>query len=128
MIFFPNVDGKCFGWSWSKYERGQSALWTLNLTVSQEWTDGINWCFACWYKFTEIRSWGGQGQIWVWPVWSLDSKTRLLSRKVSHSAKFEGRPQMFLTLSFRELIVWFWLIVWKQGKKGHISIMSVQSS
>ena len=35
MIFLPKVVGKCFGWSWSKYGCGQSALWTLNLTVSK---------------------------------------------------------------------------------------------
>ena len=23
--------------------------------VSQEWTDGINWFSACWYKFTQIK-------------------------------------------------------------------------
>ena len=32
-------------------------LWTLKLTVSQEWVDGINWIFACWYRFTKIKSW-----------------------------------------------------------------------
>ena len=40
---------------------------TLKLTVPEEWTDGINWFFACWYKFSKTRSWskkflGGQGQ------------------------------------------------------------------
>ena len=24
-------------------------------TLSQEWTDGINWYFACWYKFMQIK-------------------------------------------------------------------------
>ena len=36
---------------------GQSGLWTLKFTVSQEWTDGINWFFACWYKFMQIKRW-----------------------------------------------------------------------
>ena len=35
----------------------QSCYWTLKLTVSEEWTDGINWFFACWYRFTKIKSW-----------------------------------------------------------------------
>ena len=35
----------------------QSGLWALKLIVSQEWTDGINWFFACWYNFTEIKKW-----------------------------------------------------------------------
>ena len=34
---------------------GQSGLWTLKLTVSQEWTNGINWYFACWYYFMQIK-------------------------------------------------------------------------
>ena len=36
---------------------GQSCYGTLKLTVSEEWTDGINWFFACWYRFTKIKSW-----------------------------------------------------------------------
>ena len=36
---------------------GQSSNGTLKLTVSEEWTDGINWFFACWYRFTKIKSW-----------------------------------------------------------------------
>ena len=30
---------------------------TLKLTVSQKWTDEINWFFACWYKFSKTKSW-----------------------------------------------------------------------
>ena len=42
---------------------GQAGLWTLKLTVSQEWPDGINWFFASWYKFTQIKRWmSGHGQ------------------------------------------------------------------
>ena len=33
----------------------QYSLWTLKLTVSQEWMDGINWFFAYWYKFMQIE-------------------------------------------------------------------------
>ena len=36
---------------------GQSGLWTLKLTVSQECINGINWFFACWYNFMQIKSW-----------------------------------------------------------------------
>ena len=32
-------------------------LWTLKLTVSQEWTDGMKWFLACWYKFMQIKRW-----------------------------------------------------------------------
>ena len=50
------------------------------LTVSQEWTDGINcFFFPCWYKFTQIKRWlkifGGEHvQKWLWPNWWQDSK------------------------------------------------------
>ena len=44
---------------------GQSSLWTLKLTVSQEWKDGINWFFAI-FLVGMIKK--------VWPVWSWDSK------------------------------------------------------
>ena len=27
------------------------------MTVSQEWTDGINSFFACWYEFMQIKGW-----------------------------------------------------------------------
>ena len=36
---------------------GQSGDRTPKLTVSEEWTDRINWFFACWYMITEIKSW-----------------------------------------------------------------------
>ena len=35
---------------------GQSGDRTLKLTVSEKWTDGINWFFAWWYRFTKIKS------------------------------------------------------------------------
>ena len=38
-----------------KNECSQSGRWTLKLTVSEEWADGINWFFACWYKFMQIK-------------------------------------------------------------------------
>ena len=34
-----------------KNECGQSCDGTLKLTVTEDWTDGINWSFACWYKW-----------------------------------------------------------------------------
>ena len=36
---------------------GQSGDRALKLTVSEEWTDGINWFFAFCYGFTKIKSW-----------------------------------------------------------------------
>ena len=40
------VDQKMFGRAWSKNECGESGQETLDLTVSQEWIDEINWFFC----------------------------------------------------------------------------------
>ena len=50
------VHRKFFGWAWSKMGVA-NLVSVLNLNVSQEWTDGINWFFACWNKFTQIKRW-----------------------------------------------------------------------
>ena len=36
---------------------GQSCDETLKFIVTEEWTDGINWFFACWYRFTKTKRW-----------------------------------------------------------------------
>ena len=36
-----------------KNECDYSCGGTLKLTVSEEWTDRINWFFACWWTFTK---------------------------------------------------------------------------
>ena len=36
---------------------GQSSGGTLKLPVSEEWTEGINWLFPYWYRFTKIKNW-----------------------------------------------------------------------
>ena len=62
---------------------GQSGDGTVKLTVSKEWTDGINH-FIYWYWFRKIKSWSKflvvNGQKWVWPVWSWDSKFYCISK------------------------------------------------
>ena len=35
---------------------GHSGQRTLKLAVSQEWIDGINWLFGCFYKFRKAKS------------------------------------------------------------------------
>ena len=45
-------DWKSLGWAWSIDGFGQSGDKTLKFTVSEDWTDGINWFFACWYRLT----------------------------------------------------------------------------
>ena len=50
---------KMYWMSMIKNRCGQSGHRTLSLklTLSQIWTDRINWFFACWYKFREAKSW-----------------------------------------------------------------------
>ena len=36
---------------------GQSCDETLKLTLSEEWTNGINWFLACSCRFTTVKSW-----------------------------------------------------------------------
>ena len=43
---------------------GQSGLWTLKLTVSQEWNDGNNWFFVCCYKFMQIKKVTKKVRVW----------------------------------------------------------------
>ena len=42
---------------------GQPGLRSLTLTVSQEWADGMNWFFACWWKFRKAKS--NFNDVWV---------------------------------------------------------------
>ena len=57
---------------------GQSGLWTLRWTVSQEWADEINWSFWMMVQIHAIKRWlkslGWNGQKWVWLVWWRDPK------------------------------------------------------
>ena len=36
---------------------GQSGVWTIKITISREWNNGINWFYACWCKFVVIKRW-----------------------------------------------------------------------
>ena len=78
-------DLKFLGCAWSKIGCGQYGDRTLKLIVAAEWTDEINWIFACWYRFTKIESlskvfFGEFGQKWVWPVCWQDSKIGYISK------------------------------------------------
>ena len=46
---------------------GQSCPDTLELTVSQKWTDSFNWFFGSWCKSIEIKSWLKM----FWWTWSI---------------------------------------------------------
>ena len=46
-----------------KNDCGQSGHETLKFTVSQKWTDGINWFFECCYILRKAKSWFNN--LWV---------------------------------------------------------------
>ena len=48
---------KIFGVSMVKNGCGRFGDRALKLIVSEEGTKWINWFFACWYRFTKIKSW-----------------------------------------------------------------------
>ena len=115
---------------------GQSGLWPLKLTVSQEGTDGINWFFACWYKFMQIKKRfkifgvcmvkNGCGQYgdgtlklivaaewtdeisWIFACWYRFTKIESLSKV------FFGELRQ----------TWVWPVCWQDSKIGYISKMS----
>ena len=53
--FFSRTNWWIFWVSMIRNGCGQSGVWTLNLTVSEQWPDGIKWFFACWYKCMQIK-------------------------------------------------------------------------
>ena len=55
---FMKIIVKVLGFGMVKNGFGQSCYGTLKLTVSEEWTDGINWFFCMLiHRFTKIKSW-----------------------------------------------------------------------
>ena len=48
---------KILGVSMVKNGGGQSCDGTLKLTLSEEWTNEMNWFLACWYKFITVKRW-----------------------------------------------------------------------
>ena len=48
-------DWKCLGLA-SEMDVA-SLVMGLKLTVFEEWTDGTNWLYACWYRFAKIKHW-----------------------------------------------------------------------
>ena len=59
-----------FGVSMVENGTGQFGDGALKLTLSEEWTDGRNWFFACWYKLRKAKSWFNDvcvGVVKKWP-------------------------------------------------------------
>ena len=75
---------------------------TLKLSVSEEWTNGINWFFACWYRLTKIKRWSkkyGLGMVKNGCDQS-DQRTLKLSLSGTSSTKLKGDSIIF---------AWAWL-------------------
>ena len=50
-------DYMIFKWTISPEQIEQIWSQDSKFTVCQKWTEGINWFFACWYKFMQIKRW-----------------------------------------------------------------------
>ena len=104
-----------------KNECGQFGLWTLKLTISEEWRDGINWFFVFWYKFMQIKkclkiSVGGHGEKWVWLVWWWDSKIDCIRRMNRWSNLFFACWYRFTKIkSWSKIWEWREWPSWKVG-------------
>ena len=115
-----------------KNGRGQSGHRTLKLTVSQKWTDGVNWFFAFWYKFRKaeswlndfwlgIKNWHGllvrvtfRFNLWIELIfWMLIVKQQFLVTWISNplTFKFQGSTSVVLMVLFASMkALWKW---WK---------------
>ena len=67
-----------YTWRMSSWNKPILCILIQKLTVSKKLADGINFFFACWYKFNsmiKVDSWvimGGCGEKWPWPFSSWD--------------------------------------------------------
>ena len=82
---------------------GQSGGGALKLTASEEWTDGINWFFACWYVITKIRS------------WSKIFRVSIVKNGCGHS----GHGTQKLTGGIKDAKSWFSYFLVDVAKNGH---------
>ena len=74
----------------------QSGDGTLKLTVFEEWTDGINWFYACWYRFTEIKRWSKS--FWVYMDKNVRGHSGHGNLKLTVSQKYTDRTNWFFCM------------------------------
>ena len=90
----------------TKNRCGQSGARTLKLTVSEEWTDGINWIFACWYRFTKSKIWSKS--FWVGMVEYGCGKSGYGTVKLTLPQKWTDEINWFFCrYKFRKVKCWF---------------------
>ena len=78
----------------------QSGDRTLKLTVSEGWTDGINWFFGWWYRFIKIKVWSKI--FWVGIV------------KNGCSQSVHGTPKLTVSQKWADVINWVFACWYKQ--------------
>ena len=54
----------------------QRSIWPIRPILTWQWTDGINWYFTRWYKFTQIKRW----LKFFWRAWSKMGAASLVTR------------------------------------------------
>ena len=87
---------KIFGVSMVKNGCGQSLDRALKLTVSEEWTDGIKWFFACWH---------------IHKNWKLNKKLFWVGMVKSEYVHFDhGTLKLILSQKLTDGINWFFYI------------------
>ena len=91
---------------------GQSCDGTIKLTLSEEWTNGINWFLVCWWRFITVKSW--LNIYWVGMVKNVCGQS--------------GHETLKLTVqNWTEEITWFFcmLVQIQEGRKLIQSFLSV---
>ena len=63
---FMKINLKVLGVCMVRNGYGKSCDVTLKLTVSEEWTDGINWFLAFWCRFTDSQILKADQNIFGW--------------------------------------------------------------
>ena len=86
--------------------------------LSEEWTDGINDFFACWYRFTKIKSW--PKVFWVGVVKNGCGRSGHGTQKLTVSQKWTDGINWFFACwyKFRKAKCWFndfWMGIVKNG-------------
>ena len=105
----------------------QPCYGTLKLTVSEEWADGINWFFPCWYRFTKIKSWSkmflvgivkngcgqsGHSEIWIEVIiWMLTMMQYFLVSLMSYFLIFKCRGSTAVVLLVSKYFILEWPIL-----------------
>ena len=116
---------KVFWFGMVKNYCGQSGLWTLKLTVSEEWTDGTNWFFACWHKFMQINRWLKIFEVGIVKIGCGQSGDRTLKNEQIGMTIFFACWYRFTKI--KNWSIFFWGVGGWVGGHGHYWVWPVWS-